>query len=359
MKVETGTPAEPEGFKLTPAVDLMQNPKPLPWLIKQILPANSIGQIFGDPASCKSLLALWMAACVATGKPWDECEIKQQGNVIYLAGEGHHGLSARMMALSLHHDIDPIAMHFSELPAALNIATEAMDVANAIDALGLDHVALIVIDTLHRHMSGDENSSQDFGDLLRILDRFRVEYGCTILVIHHSGHGDKSRGRGTSSNRAAWDFEYSMTKQDQLIAMECTKAKDFQDPEPRNFKIRPVNLPWRDEDGFGITSVTLEATDEKPARKTKQMGGQKRIAFNALVEVAKREGVSATDEIRAKNDLPVLCRMVHEDVWREQCYQRGFSGNPAAKRQAFKRAKDDLLNMEKVATWDGFYWAKA
>ena len=139
--------------------------------------------------------------------------------------------------------------------------------------------------------------------------------------------------------------------------MECTKAKDFQDPDPRNFKITQVNLPWADEDGFGISSVTLAATDEKPARKTRALSGQKQIAFSALSEAVTKKGIAATDEIRAKNDnLPPLCRVVHEDAWREYCYQRGIADSADAKRQAFNRAKTDLLNLEKIATWGGFYW---
>ena len=139
--------------------------------------------------------------------------------------------------------------------------------------------------------------------------------------------------------------------------MGCTKANDFREPEPRNFKIQPVDLPWLDEDGFEIQSVTLAATDEAPARSTRPLSGQKQIAFNALAEVIEEEGVSPTKELREKyDDLPVFHQVVSEDAWRKYCYQRGIAPTPDAQKHAFSRAKNALLSMKKITTWGGFYW---
>jgi putative DNA primase/helicase len=43
---------------------------------------------------------------------------------------------------------------------------------------------------------------------LKELDIFMmVELGAAVLLVHHSGHGDKDRARGSSAIRAAVDVE--------------------------------------------------------------------------------------------------------------------------------------------------------
>jgi hypothetical protein len=285
------------GFSLIPADQLMCNPKPLPWLIKGIIPAVSVGQIFGDPAAGKSLMVVWMAGCVATGTAWDGAAIRCPGNVIYLAGEGRYGMPQRLKALSEYQGIFPSKIHFSELPAALNVGAEAAAVAKAIDDLKLDRVSMIVIDTLHRHMGGDENSAKDFGELLRTLDAFRLKYQCTILVVHHSGHGDKKRSRGSSSIRGAWDFEYALSIDNGVVEMTCEKAKDFQQPLPRHYEIEVVDLPWADEDGVGVKSVTLSRVDS-PARVSRgKLTSQEHRTLSMMQDVMKLTKTLAPNDV--------------------------------------------------------------
>ena len=68
-------------------------------------------------------------------------------------------------------------------------------------------LALIIIDTLARHHTGDENSATEMSSFIGNLDQLREEFNAAVVVVHHSGK-DPSRGaRGSSAFRAALDHE--------------------------------------------------------------------------------------------------------------------------------------------------------
>ena len=56
-----------------------------------------------------------------------------------------------------------------------------------------------------------ENTDGDMGLLIRNVDRLRFELDCTVVLVHHSGHKDESRGRGHSSLPAAIDDSFKIT----------------------------------------------------------------------------------------------------------------------------------------------------
>ena len=68
-------------------------------------------------------------------------------------------------------------------------------------------VALVVIDTLARAMTGNENAPEDMGRFVAACGRIREACEGHVLIVHHCGK-DQARGaRGHSSLRAATDVE--------------------------------------------------------------------------------------------------------------------------------------------------------
>ena len=259
------------------AADLLSNPKPIRWLVRDMLEADTLAMIFGDPGSAKSFLALDMAACIATGKPFHGHRTTA-GAVAYLAGEGHAGIARRLAAwrIKFGKEIDSAPLYISSRAAPL--PNSEADLCDALsDALGNkpDELSLIVVDTIARHLVGDENTQADAGRFVDALDRLRMRYpGATILAVHHTGHGDKQRARGSTVFRAAVDAEMKVEKNtSHIVTIECTKSKDALPFENMAFSLRTVELPksWADEDGNPATSAILSPcevpTSKAPARK--------------------------------------------------------------------------------------------
>ena len=281
-------------FHFAQACDLLTGPKSARWLVRGWIEAGSVALLFGESTAGKSFQALDWSACIATGKPWNGCAV-QTGPVFYIAGEGKGGIGRRLAAWEAHHGtrLDAAPLYISERGAALMDQAEAMAIAQAVRQLSERHgqPALVVVDTLHRNMgSGDENSAEDIAAFLANVDRaIREPLGCAVLLVHHSGHGDKTRSRGSSAIRAALDAEFSLTLESEgLRKLDCTKQKDGEPPAALTLEARPVTLaePWiDDETGDPLNSLVLLPTEsslDAMRGYSLPVGGNQGIAWREL-----------------------------------------------------------------------------
>lgn len=257
------------------------------WLIKNFIEKDTLVQFFGDPSFGKTLTALDVACCCATGRDFHGLKVQQCG-VLFISGEGMNGLTRRKLAWEIanNESLADAPLYFSKGPASFCDPESLKQVRAAIDALpeGV-HVGLIIIDTLARNFGpGDENSTKDMTAFISALDVIRVDYRCAMLPVHHSGHGDKTRGRGAMALKGALDAEYLFTKDtDGLVRMTCTKMKDFEMPEPMAFRIKGVDLGMFDDDGEPITSAVLVSTEYTPPKEDQPPRGKNQgIAITAL-----------------------------------------------------------------------------
>lgn len=270
------------GFAFTRVGDrLAAGLKPIAWLVRNYVEADSLALLFGDPNCGKSFAAIDMACCIATGEPWHGHRTKQ-GAVFYIAGEGQNGLDRRFAAWSQGNGIDltDTPLFSASRPAMLVSAAGAAEVANAVQALvdeAGQNPALIVVDTLARNFGGDENSQEDMAAFIANLDNFlrkSGEWDATVLIVHHSGHADKSRGRGSSALKGALDAEYSLAMgEDKVIRFEATKMKDAGFPDPLAFRMEVVELDGElDDEGQPVTSVVLRNVAHVPPAKGGKVG---------------------------------------------------------------------------------------
>ena len=235
------------GFTLTPVSTLTSSQPQNTWLIKNFMEAASLGMLFGAPASAKSFLAMDIAFCIANNIDWSGKKTKQ-GTVIYLAGEGFSGMAKRFKALETKYGTVTQNIHISQEPANM-LSRDHLDAVYDAIVTTCTNPALIVVDTLHRNFGdGDENSAKDLGIFINHLSALRNATGAAILLVHHSGHGASERARGSSAIRAAMDTEYKVEKSESSVTLKCTKAKEFNAPEPASFDLEPIILPgWCDD----------------------------------------------------------------------------------------------------------------
>jgi RecA-family ATPase len=225
-------PRERPPFPLMPASQLTARPIQIEWLVENILEQGSLNLLFGEPGAGKSLFALDWAFCMAAGLNWHDYRTKQT-DVVIVAGEGIAGMARRLKALECKHQIKAPDNLFisqrpviSQRPAQLLDKNNAQWVAASIKSM-CPNPGLVIIDTLHRNMEGDENSSQDIRTFIAHIDNYLRPLGAAVLVVHHSGHGQKDRSRGSSSIRAAMDGEFSATKNNGGITLALSQSQGF------------------------------------------------------------------------------------------------------------------------------------
>jgi len=258
---------------LIPADDFCTKPAPIKWLVKHWLQEQALIMVHGPSGGGKTFAVLDWCLHISAGKPeWNGHKVKT-GAVVYLAGEGHHGLRSRIAAWKQVHGADRTSLWLSKGGTDLNTPEGYWRVIEAIRGIG-ELPSLIVIDTLHRFLNGDENSAQDAKTMIDACANLMVEFGCSVLLVHHTGVSEEAqhRARGSSAWKGALEIEISVIpgKGDSPIQLVQRKSKDAEEAKPVYTKLEVVPINgWLDEDGEQVTSAVMVAS-EPPAEKEKE-----------------------------------------------------------------------------------------
>lgn len=312
------------------------------WLLDDLLPAKGIAFIYGPPGSYKSFIALDMAAAITSGAGWHGYECEMQGACLYIAAEGSRGLMERIVAWEKHYNRSRGPLAVMTIPVmmddvvAVRAFTECLEKAS--EALN-QPIRLVVIDTMARSFSGDENSAQEVGAFVNACTRFSVDIGdCLVMVVAHTGK-DLSRGmRGSSALDGAADCHFLVTKPNLGQALvKNTKQKDIEMAEPMRFAMEPVSTGILDRKGRIRRSLVpiLESKGEQadPDAEDDMTAFDHKDAniLLGLVKAADRANEKITeDELRIKFI---------------DCMQNSQNKKPEAAKKtwqrAYKRARDN------------------
>lgn len=257
--------------------------RPTDWLIEHWLVRNTLAGLVGPSGAGKSFLAIEWACRVATGSRWIGNPVAS-GAVFYLAGEGQQGIRKRIAAWENHYAI-PIADKPLFLGDSLPFLTDQLQAGGTVAAIedqaeevffqnGAEP-SLIVIDTVARAMGGaNENSAEDMGKLVSSMDWLRDRFKACVLAVHHTGHGDQGRARGSSAFLAALDSEFLMKPNDPQVTLSVTKGKDWEKPSPIVLEKKQVPVEIIGTDGKPLRDSSLILQADTEAATTAHLRGQ-------------------------------------------------------------------------------------
>jgi phage/plasmid primase-like uncharacterized protein len=288
---------------LIPADDFCAQPSPISWLVKRWIQSQALVMVHGPSGGGKTFVVLdWCLRMASGTEDWAGHKVRQ-GNVVYLAGEGHHGLRGRVAAWKHHHKAGKLAMWLSKDGCDLNTPTGYLKVVEQVRMLK-DRPSVIVVDTLHRFLSGDENSAQDAKTMLDACNALMQEFNCSVILVHHTGVSDEAqhRARGSSAWRGALDIEISIVPGKEGVPMQIVqrKSKDAELAETIHVELQQVAIPgWRDEDDQQVTSaVIIQAQAPTVTKKDSKIDSHRKTFENAW-------WASGAEE---RNGLPYLSR---------------------------------------------------
>lgn len=240
------------------------------YVIKGLIPAESLCSTYGASGSYKSFLAISWSCHVATGMAWGGRRVSK-GAVIYIAGEGSMGVKRRVKAWEITHDkvvTDLCIVNAPVFPASPDYVEQVIRTAGLVKSRTGENVRLIVIDTLARCFGGnDENDSRDMGAFIQGCDAIKQATGATVLVVHHSGKDETKGARGSSAFRAALDAEYRISRENSdvtALVAACTKMKDAEEPKESAYDLKSVEV-FTDTDGEEIVSMVVIDVPRAPA----------------------------------------------------------------------------------------------
>ncbi len=260
------------------------------WTVKHVIPAASVGMLFGGSGTFKSFIALDAALHVVHGLPWMG-RITAQAPVIYVAAEGGAGLWSRIDAWHRARGLKWQGAPLYVVPAAVDLTQDAWRIVDAAQAVGVSP-AMVIVDTLSQTYSGEENSANEMATYLRELGtRFRDLWQCTVLLVHHTGHQATERPRGSSAIRSNVDFLLGVFRDEKemLATLTSVKQKDGELMSDATFSLTVQDL-GPDADGDKVTSLVARhlssAEEVEHARLAEQAAGRggRNMALMGLVQ---------------------------------------------------------------------------
>jgi len=179
---------------------------------------------------------------------------------------------------------------------------------------------------------------------IHCCDEIRTAYNCTVALVHHTGHGDKSRARGSSVLHGAIDTTYHVTKDAAgIVTVECTRMKDGPMPDPFAFTFQTVELGFKNEDGTQAVSAVLSPCGV-PEAAPKVSGKWQIAAYNELKRLQAEHG----DRLKAEGRDPAAAK-VRRDDWRDSCIDQ-----LKIKPNRFAEA-ERALKEKGLVSQDGYY----
>jgi len=230
---------------LVPALELISDPAPVRWIIDGWLQQRGVAMIHGPSCVGKSYLALdWSLRIATGGRDWAGRAVTG-GTVAYLAGEGHLGLRGRIAGwLSVAKPDGPVNLHVSWIVRPLDTEAGLSMVQRGLDRL--DGVDLVVFDTVNRWMLGNDQDSQAVGAFLRNCTNIVNEFGCSVLLIHHTGvsRDAQDRPRGSGAWRGGLENEIGVQpEKGGLIKITPLKSRDSELGPSVLARLEQVEIP--------------------------------------------------------------------------------------------------------------------
>lgn len=258
------------------------------YLIDGVMETPCTGMIFGESGTGKSFFAIDLALHIASGLRWLDKDTKS-GPVFYICGEGRHGIPRRVKAWEHQHSCKVPAGRFMVSNLRLSFEPEqVVEMVQCINRLA-DNIgapAMVIIDTMARALPGsaDENSAKDTNLFFNECDRLQSLYNCAVVVVHHSGHGDKKRARGSSAIKGVLDVEIMLSNN----LIEWTKTKDMEPHPPIKYSLDKVIF------GDGKRDNSCVITYDTSVKAEKRETAYRTAAKSSLIETIRSEQIGST-----------------------------------------------------------------
>ena len=211
--------------------------------------AGTVGALVSPGGTGKSMLAIELAIFVASGFDISGFAGDQKyarGDVAYLAAEDPDiAIQHRLHAIGKHVKDDNVRMHLAEGLAIEPLIGHQPDVFSDAWFNFIMQMAtgrrLLILDTLRRFHTLDENDSGAMASMLSRLEAISTATGCAIIFLHHAskaaalnGQGDMqqaSRGSSVLVDNVRWQMYLSGMSKDEA-------NKNGVDEEMRGFWVK-------------------------------------------------------------------------------------------------------------------------
>ena len=345
----TGSILPPKGLFYPASLFAGQTKTANRWLVQDVIPRRKVTLLSGDGGTGKSLLALQLAAAVATGGEWLGQAV-EKGRALFLTAEDEdQDLRDRMLDVAAASGIsltaysnllvrsvageDTALVEFPQIPKRMQPTRLLVEVEKALQEA---KPALLVLDTLGNLFPGNENDRSQVVPFVSQLYSLAMKHDTTILLLGHPSLSGLTTGRG-SSGSTAWN---NSVRSRLYLENPSSGSKDKEEeaeysPNQRRLTVmksnyglsgRSLMMTWKD--GYFVRDED-EQKFTNDAGEVVSKGDKAKEVFLTLLEKFCAEGRHVSTSSGA-NFAP-----------------SAFEKHPEAcgiKRQSFRRAMDSLMS---------------
>jgi hypothetical protein len=250
--------------------------KKVPWIVEGMIPAGGILLFAGESGSYKTWLSLFLAKAVQEGRDFLGRKTVPRP-VLYLDRENPLTLIKERCALLNVQPSEKLRLWggWQSDPPPMIGDRRLLEMADKIQPL-------IIVDSLIRFHTGDENSATEISRVMSELRRL-ANAGATVVLQHHKPKAEGTQYRGSSDIKAGVDlcFAINHCRERKVITVQCFKNRFGQETTIT------VKAQVGDDDAFTVVedqSLLLHQASEQ-----KLLGilrAQPGISQTELVELA-------------------------------------------------------------------------
>jgi hypothetical protein len=264
--------------------------------IKGVLERGSNAVAFGHWNVGKTFVVLDMGASIACGQPWFGRKVKK-GGVLYLGYEGIRAMKKRILALREKYPLlkdKATPFEYASMIYPLVKDEGRSEMKARLKEFGRKHGKpdLVIIDPLANALGGDDSDATLMGELNAEVAKIMKANACTVLRVHHSGHGNQDRARGHSSLPAGVDTEIRISEDEIALTKQRDDAKTNE-----FFRLKKGVKVGIDTDGDPVTTCLVEQIEKNPL--SADLTASQQSMLDALLKLRGDNGKVSLADIRA------------------------------------------------------------
>jgi hypothetical protein len=196
----------------------------LEWLVEGLWPTGKHLHLYAPHKTGKSLLTLWVAACLAIGRDPLTGAPMEAHYVTYVDNEmTPQDLFERLFDMGFTADqLTRLHYHFYPHIGWMDTDEGGKKLMQWIEKDGSD---VVILDTLSRVVRGEENSNDTYKNFYNCTGMLLKAAGVAMLRLDHEGH-QSGRSRGASSKADDVDLVYGLKRTDDglLLTMQYSRV---------------------------------------------------------------------------------------------------------------------------------------
>lgn len=264
------------------------------WLAEPVLAGKRSTALFAPGGTGKSLLSLFIAAALSTGRDPFSGRHTDPISVLYLDYEMTSAdLAERLESMGYSADCDLSRLHYALLPSLPGL--DQPEGGKAVVRLAqICDAQLVVIDTFGRAVHGDENDADTVRAWYRWTGLHLKHDGRAFLRVDHAGKDITKGQRGTSAKNDDVDVVWRMTaKEGGAYTLTATKRRMGWVPERVELKMvehSKLSFGLLDDNTYPVGTVEV-------ARNLDALGLDLQVSARAATKALSDAGKGARAQI--------------------------------------------------------------